>query len=78
MNLSLSYKKGKSNARKLISSVVFHRIDVEDSNVGEELIVEGTMLGTNGIDLLSKLIKQDSLGVATNIDGSCFIKKDTC
>ena len=78
MNLSLSYKKGKSYARKLISSVFLHRIDVEDANVGEGLIVEGTMPGTNGIDLLAKLIKQDSLGVATKIDGSHFIRKDTC
>ena len=76
MNLGLSYKKEKAYARK--SSVVLCRIDVEDANVGEGLIVEGTMSGIDGIDLLAKLIKQDSLGVATKIDGSCFIRKDTC
>ena len=44
--------------------------------MGEGLIVEGTLSGTNGIDPLEKLIKQDNLGVMTNIDGSCFIRKD--
>ena len=62
-------QEGKRLCNKLISLVVLRRNYVEDANVGEGLIVEGTMPGTNGIDLLAKLIKQDSLGVATKIDG---------
>ena len=71
-------QEGKSLCTKLISLVVLRRNYVEDANLGEGLIVEGTMPRTNGIYLLAKLIKQDSLGVATKIDGSRFIRKDTC
>ena len=59
--------------------MVIHRIYLKpDANMGEGLIMEGTVSGTNGIDLLENLIKQDSLGDATNIDWRCFIRKDTC
>ena len=44
------------------------------ADVGEGLIVEGTMSSIDGIDILEKLMKQDSLGVAAQINDSCFIR----